>query len=704
MDEATFKTMMNDCKWLDITRNTGATSALSGSLASLMSNGEFLQLDSIWKPECIDLFVATNKSAVDDIYNKLDAPTIAYLFVTDKPNVWAGPFSIFTDVAGKTEANRNGAAILRLKERRPINYFQRPTELGMLGAKVKSSTDIMEKLASPPPVMGASALVVNPEEGYPAHASTYAPCSDPTKIKDHSVEWVGIRYIFLICAPGSQATRIRSGLDSSGWCIIKESRKDEVLVGSAPEFTICNVEDDCKPYAVQVDPKQLASLIWALNVPNDTKIYSTAAATFPWVGQYVKSQCTIISYDESHNIWTYNEVGDDWKDKYLVGTAIVMLGTCQTIDKNMQKQMTKRIGAMRAYEGKPPLDTKYISSFLNNKEYKCGLPQSNMAELIGQIVCLVNPGKVDCNAKETELMGIAAICKHFHLNGYRESLLVQMRMTSQKLHSTSIRFALGAMHEFEDMRVCAPEDMKREADALKGVGEQIIRRPYTGCCHPLPDPFKVAQYPMMCMYGIEVYKKSLDTDQKTAFEDYVMTSILAKISSDRQDYVHMLVNRTPKLSDYSITKILSKMAISDAIEDYENRSEKERATLYAIMEREEHPSALFTFLRDKKLAQAKTQANKALIEYAVGVLEPLAFQTERMLGEPGRKNVSEVSDLSRSIRAAITEYRTSKLKDQTEIDVAMSASQRISQKAYIEQMIKDIQATLKSFADSVEKL
>lgn len=723
-------------EWADVTDEQSLMPALRKSLNQLMGGKLCEQLSPMLSNGRARVWEASQEKGVMNLISQLENPCLGIIISNDTPGLWSSTWSIFNPEDAIETPDNNGAIFMVLNKTRAVSHFTGVHDVGLLGEKFANLAPIYqlvgeeeeeaERTPEEAEVGGATATgrgargVVNSddessdteseggfdsdEEDYPDADEEYERVKNKEKGSSHAPDKVGVQYILITCVPSLKEEQIKAAMTATEWFTIRTFYNRSRLVGASSRFRIVHFKDTETIKVVTTTAQELVSLLWAEKVPGVTKIMSAAVATFEWVGLFVEESCEVITYREAEEEWQIPGREEPTFNDYVVGVACTLLGTCYTQKKNIARQMKTRINALKAYCGKAKIDQKLITAFVQNPDYEPGANLGIVSELIGKITCLVSASETNCNARSTDLLSIPAIRETYELDHFTEGLLVQFRLVAQKVHSTTLRFAVASIRDYELISKDPSSKMSAQAKTLQRIGKQIDDRPYTGCCHPLPIKFQIAQYPHMCYYGVKVYEKSLTEEEKTLFEDYKITSIESKLKPREMAYIQILVDNTPPMDDAALVGWLNRLDLATALEEFNNRSDSKQAALLKVMKGMDPVPKLYAHIKSLENAKARSQTNQALRAFLTDSTNQLVAQLWTFNKQTDLRYNQDVADAVKQINSATDEFVRTNLKDKTEIDAHLTPEQMWHENDYIENMlakIKDLISTAQSVSDGV---
>lgn len=717
---------LGENNWGEITEEPETAQGLQRSMQQLMPGTLCEQICPMLTHSRADIWEAGDQAGVMSLIMQLENPCLGVFIQNDTSGLWSSVWSIYDPEATSKQPDNNGAVFLVLKEPRAVAHFTGMHDVGLTGDNFANNAPIYEleeemaettdAESEAQPEAGPSRRgAETPEdlgsevddqdnyseydseeeaEEYPTADAKYRRVKKQGKESDHAPGAVGVQYVLIICAPAKYEESLKAAMCSAGWFALKAFYNAVHRVGPSGRLLPVRFKDKETVKVVQVVGKQLINLLWADKVPNVTKIMTAAVSTFEWVGLFVEDNCEIISYNAAVDEWQIPDKEDPTFNEYVIGVACTLLGTCYTQKKNIGRQMLTRINALKAYCGKSKIDIDQVTLFTGKPEYEPGSLTGLISELIGQITCLVDATRTDCNAKITELMSIPKIRDHYALDTFSEGLLVQFRLVAQKVHSTTLRFAIASIRDYKQVSTDPHSKMSGQATALTKIEKEVNDRPYTGCCHPLPTKFQIAQYPHMCYYGVKVYEKSLTEKEKELFEDYKITSVESKLTPREMAYIQILVENTPAMDDSALADWIAKLDLATGLDEFNTKSDPKKLALIKVWKKKDPIPPIYAHLQSLDNAKARSKTNEALRGY-------LADATERLIADLWNYNTQNqhrystaVSDAVKRITAVTTEFVRNNLKDKSEIDARLSPEQMLHENEYIDSTLDEIKKVI----------
>jgi len=706
-------------EWMDVTGAPEIEENLGQKIEQLVGAPMCHQLTPMLNESRAHVWEAGTESGLMNLIKKLENPCLGVVISNDDPDRWCSARSIFNPEDKIAEADQNGAILLVLQDAKTAGHFTGKRDVGLRGDKFNTQsptyrpkTRTPNKTRARPKSTSAGASTRShrrdtmliesddslldfegdeelggEEEILPEADTEYVKCKGWKDGKKHAPDTIGIRFVLITCAPVRKEEAIKAAMADTEWFAIRTFHNKPDIVGRGLVLEVVNFEDQETIKVVRVSGFDLVSLLWSEKVPMVTKIMTAAASTFGWVGKYIEANCEVISYERAQEIWGVANKDSPTFNDYVISVACVLLGTCYTQKKNIGKQMLSRINALKAYCGKAKIELPAVTAFTQLPNYEPGANPGIVSELIGKIVCLVGTTKTDCNAKAADLLSIPAINAIYHMDTFTEGLLVQFRLVAQKVHSTTLRFAIASIPEYLRVSKDPESIMSSQAETLLSVKKLVENRPYTGCCHPLPTIYQIAQYPHMCFYGVKVYAKSLTDEEKILFVDYNTSSIESKLNTREQSHIQVLVDHTPALKIAALAEWIARLDLASGMEEYNNKNAENKEALERVWKQMEPKPEIYQHLLDLENAKARTKTNEALRKFLTSSTQNLIANLWEFNKQNLHRYRDEVSEAVRQIESSVEACIRENFRDQSEIDASLNAGELWHEKEYIEKMM-----------------
>ncbi|XP_065322247.1 uncharacterized protein LOC135929545 isoform X1 [Gordionus sp. m RMFG-2023] len=337
---------------------------------------------------------------------------------------------------------------------------------------------------------------------------------------------------------------------------------------------------------------EITTLAYTKNAPWLSKVVSVLYLLFPYVRNAFENLFVLIPMRDFQTIFEVAPVNANAaflaniEKKIQLMIALSLLTFAYKHENKLSSQLFLLIKAALSGTNYSKLTQQDIDVALREFGFKPDLNLKIIDVVIGHVIAVDKTRKYNPLVKYVDTLTPSMLYEDPSFNVWTIKIFEQAKMIYFNHHGQTIRLGVSVVNALDIDEKTLPLEWQIEIKYLKSIERSLSESPYIGLQHYLPEKFRVARAPRMCLFGVLFLESCFGSEGKSKFQHYKKSLYDHIPSGEKSLFPTLLDTFLPMQDNNVIACIIKALGIRRAQQLMATLSKEKTEAIYCALHQE----------------------------------------------------------------------------------------------------------------------